>query len=76
MISMPVFRDCPNYDACIEHRNSIAYFENLNKELNILNCEGCQTFGIYKKGFEDGVKALASKLNKLSQEGAINIEIR
>ena len=73
---MPVFRDCPNYDACIEHRKSIACFRNTDKELNILNCEGCHTFGIYKKGFEDGVKALASKLNKLSQERTINIEIR
>ena len=61
---MPVFRDCPHYDSCKE----ISGIKPQNiAELNTLDCEGCQTYGIYRKGFEDGVKALARKLNRMAE---------
>ena len=57
---MPVFRECANVEMC----RDFGYRETENKtELNGLNCEGCHTYNIYKKGFEDGVQALASQLN-------------
>lgn len=62
---MPVFRDCPHFDSCKDISGMVP--QNI-AELNTLDCEGCQTYGIYRKGFEDGVKALARKLNRMAAE--------
>lgn len=70
---MPVFRDCPNFDSC----KDISGIKPQNiAELNTLDCEGCQTYGIYRKGFEDGVKALARKLNRMAAEEGNKNETR
>lgn len=64
---MPVFRECANFEMC----RDLGYRETENKtELNGLNCEGCHTYNVYKKGFEDGVQALASQINKLATKNA------
>lgn len=67
---MPVFRECTNFEMC----RDLGFRENGNKtELNGLNCEGCHTYNIYKKGFEDGVQALASQINKLATKSGREI---
>ena len=60
---MAEFKECANYNMCLEVSNRAT--KGPGEEI-IMNCEGCHTYGIYKKGFEDGVQALASQLNKLA----------
>lgn len=62
---MPVFRECGNYEDCLKYKGCKP--ESLEPGEKI-NCEGCHTYGIYRKGFEDGVKALARKLNRMAEE--------
>lgn len=65
---MPVFRECANYEDCLKYKGCKP--ERLEPGEKI-NCEGCHTYGIYRKGFEDGVKALARKINRMAaEEGA------
>lgn len=61
---MGVFRECENYETCLEHRIRVGDKTNY-RELNALDCEGCHTYNIYKKGFEDGANAVIKRLNKL-----------
>ena len=71
---MPVFRECGNFEACIDvggHRG-----DAVNSRDGSLNCEGCHTYEIYKKGFNDGVKALASELNRLSGKSKVMREVK
>lgn len=56
---MSVFRECGNYETCKEVGG---------RRDGSLHCEGCHTYKIYKKGFDDGVKALASELNRLAEK--------
>ena len=64
---MSVFRECGNYEACIDVGG---------RPDGSLNCEGCYTYEIYKKGFDDGVKALASELNRLSGKSKVIREVK
>ena len=65
---MAVFRECANYEMCIE--NKLGFKENNKAEMAVLNCEGCFTYKIYKKGFDDGVRELTRKINMLAKEGS------
>lgn len=63
---MPVFRECGKYEVCLEVGGLRA---------GTLNCEGCPTYEIYKKGFIDGVKAFASGLNSLNEKSKVMREV-
>lgn len=60
---MDVYMKCQNWEMCGEHGGRCDADGNLIKERS---CKGCVTYKAYKHGFEDGVQALASQLNKLA----------
>lgn len=64
---MAVFRECGNYEACLEVGG---------RPDGSLHCENCHTYKIYKKGFDDGVKALASELNRLTGKSKVMREVK
>lgn len=63
---MPIFRECGNYETCMDVGG---------RRDGTLNCEGCSTYEIYKKGFNAGVLALASELNRLAGKSKVVREV-
>lgn len=67
---MDVYMKCQNWEMCGEHGGRCDADGNLIKERS---CKGCVTYKAYKHGFEDGVQALASQINKLATKSSREI---
>lgn len=67
---MDVYMKCQNWEMCGEHGGRCDADGNLIKERS---CKGCVTYKAYKHGFEDGVQALASQINKLATKSSRKI---